>query len=60
MESEDLLDAAMDLTPEYIVTRYPDASNGIPANLYNARMAREHLGKAKLIIDFCKGVLESG
>lgn len=59
VESEDLIDAAMDLTPEYIVTRYPDAANGVPANLYNARMAREHLEKAKLITDFCRKYLES-
>lgn len=58
VRSEDLADAAMDLTPEYIVTRYPDAASGVPASLYNARMAREHLEKAKLIIDFCRGSLE--
>jgi len=55
---EDLVDAAMDLTPEYIVTRYPDAASGVPASLYNERMAREHLEKAKLIIDFCRKSLE--
>lgn len=41
-ERPDLIDAALDLTPEYIVTRYPNAANGVPAQLYNERMAREH------------------
>lgn len=60
VEREDLLDAAMDLTPEYIVTRYPDAAGGVPASLYNSGIAREHLEKAKLIVSFCKVLLESG
>jgi len=60
VDSEDLLDAAADLTPEYIVTRYPNAAGGIPAELYNERSAREHLEKARLIIDFCREVLEGG
>ncbi len=58
VSSPDLIDAAMDLTPEYVVTRYPDAANGVPAYLYNERMAREHLEKARLIIDYCKRILE--
>lgn len=60
IEREDLVDAAMDLTPEYTVSRYPDVASGIPASLYNERMAREHLEKAKLIIDFCRRTLEGG
>ena len=42
IDREDLVDAAMDLTPEYVVTRYPDAANGVPAYLYNERIAKEH------------------
>jgi len=55
---EDLVDAALDLTPEYVVTRYPNAAGGVPAHLYNERMAREHLEKAKLIISYCRELLE--
>ena len=58
MEREDLIDAAMDLTPEYVTTRYPDVANGVPAHLYNERMAREHLENAKLIVSYCKRFLE--
>jgi len=60
VDSEDLIDAAADLTPEYIVTRYPNAASGIPAELYNERSAREHLEKARLIVNFCREVLEGG
>lgn len=49
-----LTDAAIDLTPEYTVTRYPDAANGVPAKLYNERIAREHLEKAAKILDYCR------
>jgi len=49
---EALRDAAMDLTPEYVVTRYPDAANGVPAVLYNREMAATHLHKARLIVNF--------
>jgi len=60
VDREDLIDAAMDLTPEYVVTRYPNAAGGVPAELYNERSAREHLEKARLIIDYCRGALEGG
>ena len=59
IDREDLIDAAMDLTPEYIVTLYPDAANGVPAHLYNDRMAREHLKKAKHLIDYCRALIEA-
>ncbi len=58
IDREDLVDAAMDLTPEYIVTHYPDAANGVPAHLYNEGMAREHLEKAKRIIEYCKAFIK--
>lgn len=54
IDREDLVDAAMDLTPEYVVTCYPDAANGVPAYLYNERIAKEHLEKARLIIGYCR------
>jgi len=54
VSDEALRDAAMDLTPEYVVTRYPDAANGVPAALYNREMAVTHFHKAKLIVDFVR------
>jgi len=54
IEDEGIIDAVLDLNPEYIVTRYPDAANEVPANIYNERMAIEHLEKAKKVIEFCR------
>jgi len=54
IKDEDVIDAVLDLNPEYIVTRYPDAANEVPARIYNRRMAVEHLEKAKKVIEFCR------
>jgi len=54
IEDEGIIDAVLDLNPEYVVTRYPDAANEVPAKIYNERMAIEHLEKAKKVIEFCR------
>ncbi len=54
IQDEEIIDALLDLNPEYIVTRYPDAANEVPAKIYNERMAVEHLQKAKKVIEFCR------
>lgn len=54
IKDEEIIDAVLDLNPEYIVTRYPDAANEVPAKIYNERMAVEHLEKAKKVIEFCR------
>ncbi|MDI3475163.1 MAG: hypothetical protein PWQ79_38 [Thermococcaceae archaeon] len=54
IEDDEVIDAVLDLNPEYIVTRYPDAANEVPARIYNERMAVSHLEKAKKVIEFCR------
>lgn len=54
IKDDEVIDAVLDLNPEYIVTRYPDAANEVPATIYNERMAVEHLEKAKKVIKFCR------
>ncbi|MBP1911270.1 HEPN domain-containing protein [Thermococcus stetteri] len=54
IEDEEVIDAVLDLNPEYIVTRYPDAANEVPARIYNERMAISHLKKSKKVIEFCR------
>ena len=54
IKDEDIIDALLDLNPEYIVTRYPDAANEVPARIYNERMAVEHLEKARKVVEFCR------
>ncbi len=47
IKDEEIIDGVLDLNPEYIVTRYPDAANEVPAKIYNERMAIEHLEKPR-------------
>lgn len=51
---EDILDAAIELNPEYIVTRYPDAANGVPAQMYTEKKAKFHFEKAGMVINWVK------
>jgi len=40
----------LDLNPEYITTRYPDAANGLPDEMYNKELAILHLKKAEKVV----------
>jgi len=55
---EEVIDAAVELNPDYVVARYPDAANGVPAQMYNERIARNRFEKAKLIVEFCRRRLQ--
>lgn len=46
-----------DLTPHYIVSRYPDASGGVPAELYTEQTAKELLEKAEEVLKWAKSAL---
>jgi len=54
IQDPNIIDAAMELTPEYVTTRYPDAANEVPARIYNRRIAEEHLRRAREVIEFCR------
>ena len=58
IDDEEVVDAAMELNPEYVVSRYPDAANGIPAQMYNERIAKERYKKALRIVEYCRERLE--
>ena len=45
------------LTPAYVITRYPDAATGIPAELYDEGMARTHLDDAEEVFRWAKECL---
>ncbi|MFP3949630.1 MAG: HEPN domain-containing protein [Candidatus Micrarchaeia archaeon] len=47
-----------DLTPHYIVSRYPDASGGVPAELYTEENARLLLEKAGKVLEWAKKSLK--
>ncbi len=45
-KDEDLIE----LNPDYTVSRYPDAANGIPARMYTSKKAEEKVEAAKRIL----------
>lgn len=55
---EEVQDAVIELNPEYFVTRYPDAANGVPAEMYTQKKARFHLEKAEVVINWVKSQLK--
>jgi HEPN domain-containing protein len=50
--------ALRDLSPEYIITRYPNAAYGIPADIYDEEKAKDRLKKAKVIMQWVKEKLK--
>jgi len=51
---EEILDACADLSPEYILTRYPDGDIGPPSQRYTARSAERHLKLARRVLQWVK------
>jgi len=46
------------LSPDFIITRYPDAANGLPYELYDEEIAKERINLAKKVIKWIKVELE--
>jgi HEPN domain-containing protein len=46
----EIMSAARELNPEYLVTRYVDAANGVPADMYDKKSAIMHLKCAQEIL----------
>lgn len=53
-----IMNASAELTPDYIGTRYPNASTGIPADHYTKKIAQKHLSFAKEVIRWVKKEME--
>ncbi|MBI2672149.1 HEPN domain-containing protein [Candidatus Woesearchaeota archaeon] len=43
-----------DLNPEYLVTRYPDMAEGVPAELYDKEIAERHYNTAEKVLQWVK------
>jgi HEPN domain-containing protein len=48
-----------DLTPDYTVSRYPDAANAVPYELYDAATARTKVENANAVITWLKAKITS-
>lgn len=55
---EDVYEAAAELSPDYIITRYPNAANAVPAKLYTRKSAETHLNYGEEIIRWVAKELE--
>ena len=53
----EIMNAAAELNPEFLSTRVPESSEGVPAQLYDRRSARLHLRAAQTIVDWIKSVI---
>lgn len=47
------------LSPDFVITRYPDAANGVPYELYDDEIAKERLKIAKNVIKWVEKELKS-
>lgn len=52
-----VVDAAIELNPEYVITRYPDAANGVPAEMFDEDSAKLHYNCGEVILDWVKRFL---
>ena len=56
---EEVREAAIELAPEYLVSRYPDAAVGIPAEMYTPRSAKVHLEAGERVLEWVKEQIKS-
>ncbi len=52
-----VMKAAAELNPEFLATRCPESSDGVPAQLYDRKSARLHFRAAQTIVDWIKSVI---
>lgn len=55
---EEFVRMARRLTPAFIITRYPDAAGGVPAELYDEKTANEAFSEAEAIFGWVKAKLK--
>jgi HEPN domain-containing protein len=48
---DDILDAVLDLAPDYTLARYPDVADHVPFTEYTEELAQEKVKKAKAVFE---------
>ncbi|MGB9776112.1 MAG: HEPN domain-containing protein [Anaerolineae bacterium] len=51
---ESVLEAARELTPDYVITRYANAAHGVPAEMYSQQSAQAHLDYAAEVLEWTR------
>ena len=54
----ELMSGIRELNPEYLISRYPDIANGIPADNYDEEIGNRYLTTAKKVISWVKARME--
>lgn len=60
VDDEEILEALRRLNPHYRVSRYPDAANGVPMDVYSERIAGELIELSERVLSWVKRLLEKG
>lgn len=50
----EVMEAARELTSDYVTTRYPNAANAVPARLYTEASAKMHLEMAERVLAWAR------
>jgi HEPN domain-containing protein len=53
----EIMNAAAELNPEFLLTRNPDSIDGVPAQMYDKSSARLHLRCAHEVLDWAKALV---
>ena len=53
----DVMNASAELNAEFLTSRNPDASDGIPSQIYDRESAQVHLRAAEVVLEWVKRVL---
>jgi HEPN domain-containing protein len=48
-----------EVNPDYVITRYADAANGVPAEIFDEKITKEHLGYAREALEWISKQLKS-
>lgn len=60
IDDEQLLEALRRLNPHYRISRYPDAANGVPMEMYSESIAEELVELARGVVEWARKKLGEG
>ena len=50
----EIMRCLIELTPDFVITRYPDAANGLPYELYDLKKAKQRVVYAEKVLKWVK------
>jgi len=51
---KEIIDGLIELNPDFIISRYPDAANAVPAELYDFKRAKRKIIYAEKVFEWTK------